>query len=116
MGLGGGEALVPEMDGEGWVIRRFRNEGLQLVDKAMDALGLAAGVSGEVQWVADDDAGAAMAAGEAEDGALVAAGLGALEGEQRLGDAQGIGERDTDAAGTDVEAEPGLGAVDASLR
>ena len=116
MGLGSGEALVPEMDGEGWMVRRFRNEGLQLIDETVDALGLAAGVSGEVQRVADNDAGAAMAAGEAEDGALVAAGLRTLDGEQRLGDAQGIGERDTDAAGTDVEAKPGLGAVEASLK
>ncbi len=108
MGLGGGEALVPEMDGERWVAG-FCNERFELVDEAMDALGLAAGVSGEVERVADDDAGTAMAAGEAEDGALVAAGLSAFEGEQRLRDAKGVGERDTDAAGADVEAEPGLG-------
>ena len=74
----------------------------------MDALGLAAAVSGEVQRIADDDAGAAVAACEAEDGALIAAGLRALDGEQRLRDAERVGERDTDAARADIEAEPGL--------
>jgi hypothetical protein len=49
-----------------------------------------------------------MATGEAEDGALVTAGLRPLEGEQRLRDAQGVRERNADAAGADVEAEPGL--------
>jgi hypothetical protein len=101
------------VDGEGWIVSGFtivpfQDEGLELMDETVDAFGLAAGVSGEVKRVADNDAGAAMAAGEAEDGALVAAGLGALDGEQRLGDAQGVGERDADAAGADVEAEPGL--------
>ena len=87
----------------------MQNESFQLVDETMDAAGLAAVVSGEMQRVADDDADAAMAAGKTEDRALIAAGLRALEGEQRLRDAQGVGERDADAAGSDVEAEPGLG-------
>jgi len=100
------------MDGERWAagftVVRFLDEGLELVNEAVDAFGLAAGVSGEVERVADDDPGTAMAAGEAEDGALVATGLCALDGEQRLRDAQGIRERDTDAAGADIETEPGL--------
>jgi hypothetical protein len=115
MSFGGGEALVPEVDGEGWLVRGLCNERLELFDEEMDAPGLAAGISGEVQRVSDDNAGAAMAAGEAEDGALVAAGLRALEGKQRLRDAQGIGERDADAAGADVEAEPGLRGAEPGL-
>jgi hypothetical protein len=107
VGLGGGEALVPEMDGERWVAG-FCDEGFELVDEAMDPLGLAAGVSGEVERVADDDAGTVMAAGEAKDGALVAAGLRAIDGEKRLRDAENAGERDTDAARADIETEPRL--------
>jgi hypothetical protein len=74
----------------------------------MDTVGLTAAVSGEVQRVADNDAGAVVAAGESEDGALIAAGLGALDGEERLRNAERIGERDTDAAGADIETEPRL--------
>jgi hypothetical protein len=116
--LGGGEALVPEMNGEpGAVCGRgvfallaggLGKERLEFIDKAMDALGLAAAISGEVQRIANDNTGAVVTACEPEDGALIAAGLGALDGEQRLRNAEGIGERDTDAAGADIEAEPRL--------
>ncbi len=119
--LGGGEALVPEMNGEAGAVggsvfrgvfvplgRRFGDERLEFIDKAMDALGLAAAISGEVQRIADDDAGAVVTACQSEDGALIAAGLGALDSEERLRNAERIGERDTDAAGTDIEAEPRL--------
>jgi hypothetical protein len=108
VGLGGGEALVPEMDRESRTIRRFRDEGFQLIDEAMDALRLPACVPGEVQRVADHDPGTAMPAGEAQDGALVTAWLRALDGKQGLCDAQSVGERDTDAARSNIEAEPGL--------
>jgi hypothetical protein len=121
MSLGGGEALVREMNGEAGAVggsvfwgvfvplgRRFGDERLELIDKAMDALGLAAAISGEVQRIADDDAGAVVTACKSEDGALIAAGLGALDSEERLRYAQRIGERDTDAAGADIEAEPRL--------
>ena len=121
MSLGGGEALVPEMNGEAGAAggsvfravfvpldRRFGDERLELTDKAMDALGLAAAISGEVQRIADDDAGAVVTACESEDGALIAAGLRALDSEERLRNAEGIGERHTDAASTDIEAEPWL--------
>ena len=119
--LGGGEALVPEMNGEAgavrgivfWCVfvplgRRFGDERLEFIDKAMDALGLAAAISGEVQRIADDDAGAVVTAYKSEDGPLIAAGLRALDSEERLRNAEGIGERDTDAAGADIEAEPRL--------
>jgi hypothetical protein len=121
MSLGGGEALVPEMNGEAGAVggsvfwgvfvllgRRFGDERLELINKAMDALGLAAAISGEVQRIADDYAGAVVTACESEDRALIAAGLRALDSEKRLRNAEGIGERDTDAAGADIEAEPRL--------
>ena len=41
--------------------------------------------------------------------APVAAGLRALDGEEGLGNAEGVRECDTDAARADVEAEPGAG-------
>jgi hypothetical protein len=117
--LGGGEALVPQMNGEDGTVcgrsvfapldGRLGEERLELIDKAMDAVGLAAAISGEVQRVADDDADAVVAAGESEDGALIATGLGALDGEERLRDAERIGERDTNAACANIEAEPRLG-------
>ena len=74
----------------------------------MDPLSLGAAVSREVEWIADDDTGAAVAARETEDGALVAAGLRALDREQRLRDAEGVGECDTDAARAHIETQPGL--------
>ena len=95
--LGGGEALVPEVNGEAGAVRGrgvfvplgrgLGDECLEFVDKAMDTLGLATAIAGEVQRIADDDAGAAVTAREAEDGALVATGLAALDGEERLCDA-----------------------------
>ena len=121
MSLGGGEALVPEMNCEAdavrgsvfWGVfvllgRRFGDERLEFIDKAVDAVGLAAAISGEVQRIADDDAGAVVTAYKSEDGPLIAAGLRALDSEERLRNAEGIGERDTDAAGADIEAEPRL--------
>jgi hypothetical protein len=112
--LGGGEALVPEVDGETGAVRtrgivacpsgRLRYERFEFVDKTMDAVGLAAAIAGEVQWVADDDAGASVTARETEDRALVAAGLAALNCEEGLRDAECIGERNTDAARADIEA------------
>lgn len=122
--LGGRETLVPEVDGKDGAFRPglccrglcrhpglLEHERVELLDEAVDAFGLAAFVSGEVERVADDDAAAAMAAGQAQDGALVAARVGALEHHQRLRDAEGIGERDADAARADVKAEPGLGGI-----
>ena len=100
VGLGSGEALVPEVDSEGGVfwaggiaggVDDSAMSALELIDEVVDALGLAAAISGEVQRVPDDDACATVAAGEAEDRALIAAGLRALDGQQRLGDTEGVG-------------------------
>lgn len=118
--LGGREAFVPEVNREadreaGAIYRRacfgkgLGDECFEFINKAVDALGLAATVSREMQRIADDDAGAAVAAQEAEDRTLVPTRLGALDGEQRLGDTERIGERDPDAARADIEAEPRLG-------
>jgi hypothetical protein len=90
---------------------RLGDERLQLVHKAMDAVGLGAAVSGEVERIADDDADATVPARKAQDRPLVAAGLRAFDGEQGLRDAERVGERDTDAARADIEAEPGLHAA-----
>jgi hypothetical protein len=64
-----------------------------------------------VERVADDDAGATVPTRKAQDRPLVAAGLRAFDGEQGLRDAERVGERDTDAARADIEAEPGLRAA-----
>jgi hypothetical protein len=130
VGFGGGEALVPEVDSEicgrsgfsrlgsvvaglgsstwGWCDQGFGDEFFELLYKVVDAIGLAAAISGEVQRIADDDAGAAVAAREAENGTLVPAGLCALDGEERLRDAERIRERHSDTTGADIKAEPGL--------
>lgn len=79
------------------------------MDETVDALGLAAAIAGEMQRIADDDACTAVTSREAENGALVAAGLRALNGEERLGDAENARECDTDAARADVKTEPGVG-------
>lgn len=50
-----------------------------------------------------------MAAGKAEDGTLITSGLRAFDSEQRLRDAERIGERDTDAARAYIQTEPRLG-------
>jgi hypothetical protein len=130
VGFGGGKPLVPEVDDEicdrggfsqlgsvlagfgsgnrGWRDRGFGDECFELVDKAVDAIGLAAAISREVQRIAHDDAGAAVAAREAEDGTLIPAGLCALDGEERLRDAERVGERHSDTAGADIKSKPGL--------
>src|ERR1700744_2595247 len=90
MSLCGGEALVPEMNGEAGAVRggvfrgifvspgwRFGDERLEFIDKAVDAVGLPAAISGEGERIADDDAGAVVTACEPEDGALSPARLSA---------------------------------------
>jgi hypothetical protein len=118
VGLGSRETLVPEVDGEagrlgpggltmgpsGWVGEQCP----ELLDEAVNALGLRAAISGEVQRVAHHDARATMASRETEDGALIAAGLCAFDGQERLGYTEGVRERDTDAARADIEAKPRL--------
>lgn len=117
MGFGSGEAFIPEVDGKGrgwwlWGSRLSRksslHQRLHVGDEAMHAFGLAAVGAGEQDGIADDDACASVTAGEAEDGALVTAGLGPLQGHEGLCDAKNVGERDADAASADIEPEPDL--------
>ena len=98
MGLMAGEALVPEVDGESGEGPEFGGEGLGL-------LGARAGFSGEVEGVADDDAGDGELAGEAGDGAEVVAGIAAdLKGHDGLGsEAQFVRDGYPNALGADVE-------------
>jgi hypothetical protein len=124
--LGGGEAFIPEVNGEVGAVRgrdvfaslgrRLGDERFELLNEAVDTLRLAAAVSREMKRIAYDDAGASVAPCEAEDGTLIATGLRALNGEERLRDAECVGERDTDAARADIETEPGLRGAPPGLR
>jgi hypothetical protein len=104
VGFAGGEALVPEVDGEAGELAEFGGKGL------IEG-GLLAFVAGEVDGIADDDGGDGEAAGEAGERAEVftgdaAAGALALEGEDGLGgEAELVGDCDADAAVADVEGE-----------
>ncbi len=106
VGLGGGEALVPEVDGEAEVGAELLGEGLRLG-------GLWALVAGHVQGIADDGFGGGVLAQDAGDGFHVGAGVGAVQGEERLrGVAERVGDGDADAAVANIEGEDaGDGAV-----
>jgi hypothetical protein len=99
MGFCGGEALVPEMDGKrkGFA-ERFR-EGLGFG-------GLRAQVAGHVEWIAEDDGFAAELAEEAAEGFEVLLRIFVDKGENGLcGEAELIGDGDTDAATAEIESE-----------
>jgi hypothetical protein len=100
VGFGGGEALVPEVDGELELIAEGLGEGLR-------AGGLGALVAGHVEGVADDCFGdGAVLAQDAGDGFQVVAQFGAMQREERLrGVAERVRERETYAALAYVEAE-----------
>jgi len=83
VGFAGGEALVPEVDGEA-------GEGGELGGEGLGFGGLGAGVAGEVGGVADDDGDDVVAARQAGDGAEVFAGdagggAAPFESQHRLG-------------------------------
>ncbi len=97
VGLGGGEALVPEMDGDG-------EPGAEVFGEGLGLGGLRTLVAGHVERVADDGLGDVVLAEDAGDGLEVRAAAGAMQREERLrGEAEGVGERDADAAVADVE-------------
>lgn len=100
VGFAGGEALVPEVDGQAGELAEFGG-------KLLDFGGAGAGFAGEMQGVADYDAGDGEAAGEAGDGAQVFAGVAArFEGHDGLGgEAERIRDGDADAFCSDVEGE-----------
>ncbi len=103
VGLGGGEALVPEVDGEAELGAEGFGEGL-------GAGGLGALIAGHVEGVADDGLGdGGVLAEDAGDGLEVVLEAGAVEGEEGLsGVAEFVGEGEADAAVADVEAENSL--------
>ena len=109
--LPAGEALVPQVDGQAGQRAEFSGESL-------DSGGARALVAGDVQRIADDDAGDGVAAGYAGDGAEVvariAAGFERHDGLSR--EAEFIGHGDADAPGAHVEAEmPGWRSFDQQL-
>lgn len=99
VGFGGGEALVPEVDGEGeGFTKRF--------GKLVGPLGLGADVAGGVEGIAEHDGDAAEPAEEAAERLEVLTKVFADEGENGLGgEAELIGDGDADASGAEIEAE-----------
>jgi hypothetical protein len=100
VGFAGGEALIPEFDGELGEVGEFLGKGL-------DFGGLGAEVAGEVERVADDDADAVETAAETGEGAEIVFRVAlAGEGEDGLGgEAELVRDGDADAFGADVEGE-----------
>jgi hypothetical protein len=100
MGFAGGEALVPEVDGEA-------GESAKLSRKCLGLFGLGAEFAGEVDGIAHHDADDVEAARQAGDGAEVFSMIvTAFEGEDWLGgEAELVGDSNADAAVADVEGE-----------
>ncbi len=102
MGLGGGKALVPQVDGEVELFADLFGEGLGLG-------GLRALIAGHIEGVSDDSLGDGVLAQDAGYGLHVGTAIGAVKGEEGLrGEAEGIGEGDTDAAVAYVETDDAL--------
>ncbi len=102
VGFGGGEALVPELDGEVEFGAEVFGEGLGLGR-------LRALVAGHMERIPDHDEGDGVLAQDAGDGFEVRASTGAMEREERLrGVAQGVGEGEADAAVAHIEGEDAL--------
>ncbi len=103
MGLGGGEAFVPQVEGELSLL-------MHQAGKVLGLDGLGTQVAGHVERIADDDGAAVMATGEAREGAEVLASAGANEGEHGLcGEAESIGDGYTDAAIAHVQTHEAVG-------
>lgn len=100
VGFAGGEALIPEVDGQ-------TGERAQLGGELLHLGGAGADFAGEMQGVADHDARHGEAAGEAGDGTQIVAAVAAyFKGHHRLrGEAQLVGDGDADAFCSDVEGE-----------
>ncbi len=98
--LFGGEPLVPHLDEQASEVAKFRREGL-------GSGGARAYFAGEVQGIAHDNPDDAESAGKTRKGAQILAGAAAaLEREHRLGgEAQLVGNSDTDAFRSDIERE-----------
>ena len=100
VGFAAGEPLVPQVDGEAGEFAEFGGELLRFESPG-------ARLAGEVQRVADDDAGDGEAAGETREGAQVVAAIAVdFEGENGPGgEAKFIGDGDANAFGANVEGE-----------
>lgn len=99
MGLGGGEALIPQVNG--------KLEGVaEGFGKGLGADGLGADVAGKIEGMAEDDLGAAEFAEEAPQGFKVLLVIPANEGQDGLrGEAKLVGDGNADAAGAEIEAQ-----------
>lgn len=100
VGLAGGEALVPHVNGK---TREFAEFGGELPH----FFGARAHVPGQMQWVADHDGGDRKTAGQAGNGAEIIAAVAVnFESEDGLGcEAKFVGDGNADAFGADIEAE-----------
>jgi hypothetical protein len=100
VGVVGGETLVEEMVGEG---------GMSFLQGLSEGLGfgrLWAGPAVGVEGIADEEDLDLVLANEASDGFEVGAESGAVESEERLcGEAEGVGDGETDSAVANVERE-----------
>ncbi len=101
--LGGGEALVPQVHGEG--------EGLvEGFGKGVGFGRLRADVAGHVEGIAENNGGAVEFAKEAAEGFQVQFEVFADQGEDGLsGEPKFVGNSDADAAVTEIEAEEASG-------
>jgi hypothetical protein len=99
VGFGRGEALVPEVDGEGEGFAERLGEGV-------GSGGLGADVAGHIEGIAEDDGRAAVFAEKAAEGFEVLFQVFTDQGEEGLsGEAELVGDGDTDAAGAEIEAQ-----------
>lgn len=99
VGLGGTEALIPQMDGE----LKF---GAEIVGEFFRREGARATVAGEMNGPSNDNRRAGVAPQQAAQRAQIVARIGMDDGEQRLrGQAELIGDGNTNAARAVIEAE-----------
>jgi hypothetical protein len=99
MGFGGGQPLVPEVDGQ-------REGGAQGVGKDLSFRGLGAHIPGHIQRVAEDDGRTPVFAEQAAEGFQVGFRISADQGQNRLrGQPQLIGDGNPDATISEIEAK-----------
>ena len=99
VGFGRGEALVPQVDGEGEGFAERLGEGV-------GSGGLGADVTGHIDGIAEDDGGAAEFAEEAAERFEVLLRVFANQREDGLsGEAERVGDGDADAAAAEIEAQ-----------
>ena len=103
VGLAGGEALIGEVDGQ-------TEGGAELFGEGLGLQGLRAYLSGHVEGIADDELRDVVFAQKAADGLEIRVGGAAMEGKEGLdGEAERIGDGETDAFAADIEGEEARG-------